>query len=75
MKTAFFNFCKIIIGFLRPFAASPQSAAQQAPRAQPSKPPERSGIIVPIYKLLYIRNKSIALLCQITSKKLQISFV
>ena len=37
--------------------------------------PERSGIIAAIYKLLYIRNKSIALLCQITSKKLQISFV
>ena len=42
----------------------------------PMQAPKRSGgSITPIYKLLYIRNKSIALLCQITSKKLQISFV
>ena len=36
---------------------------------------ESHGIVAAIYKLLYIRNKSIALLCQIASKKLQISFV
>ena len=27
-------------------------------RAQPTQAPERSGIIAPIYKLLYIRNKA-----------------
>ena len=59
-KQAPLNSYKITIGFLRPFIASH--------RAQ-------RGSITPIYKLLYIRNKSIALLCQITSKKLQISFV
>ena len=52
---------------ITPFCSKPQSAAQQAP--------ERSGIIAPIYKLLYIRDKSIALLCKFAVKKLQISFV
>ena len=47
----------------------------QAHSAAHSKPTAQRGSITPIYKLLYIRNKSIALLCQITSKKLQISFV
>ena len=47
--------------------ASPERSTQPAQSA--------AGIIAAIYKLLYIRNKSIARLCQFTFKKLQISFV
>ena len=67
MKTAFFNSHKIIIGLLCPFAASPIAQHTASHRAQ------RDYSL--IYKSLYIRNKSIALLCQFESKKLQISFV
>ena len=74
-KTALFNSYKITIGFLYPIKSIGLLRLFSSFRAQPTQASERSGIIVPIYKLLYIRNKSIALLCQITSKKLQISFV
>ena len=41
----------------------------------PCKRQSAAGSIAAIYKSLHIVNKSIALLCQITSKKLQIIFV
>ena len=61
-------------GDICPIAQPTQKWQNQGIFAPIFKQSENNGIIATIYKLLYIRNKSIALLCQITSKKLQIRF-